>query len=516
MIRTACIIVFYLLITQLSVAQPSIQWQKAFGGSSYDDPYDIVQISSGGYLVVGTTASNDGDIFGDYGSLDYWILKLNEQGSVLWKKLLGGSLNDIPRSVAETQDGGFIVAGYSNSSDIDVIGNHGGSIDGWIVKLNKFGMKEWTKAIGGSKWDEIHSVKTTSDNGCIVVGKTDSNNGDVSISNGKLDVWVVKLDAQGEIEWEKSYGGSEDDESSSVIICSDGGYLVVGETSSIDGDVIGQHGSVDFWVLKLRPNGDMEWQKTLGGTGGDYGSDGLETTNGDYVITGYVGSHNSGDVTGHDQLGSFDYWIVRLDKDGDIKWQKTAGGSSADWARQIVQSPQGGFIVTGTTISLDGDVINNVEVPNFWLIKLSEEGELLWQKTYGGSMSDRSYAISNTNDSGYILAGYTWSTDGDAAGANYHGYSDFWIVKLSPENTSPTQTPETETLKLYPNPCGASVLLEIPEADELEIILTDISGKTLLAKKMSGAQEQLNLANLPRGVYLLRVGKWAEVVYKTE
>ncbi|MBL7828657.1 MAG: T9SS type A sorting domain-containing protein, partial [Saprospiraceae bacterium] len=118
--------------------------------------------------------------------------------------------------------------------------------------------------------------------------------------------------------------------------------------------------------------------------------------------------------------------------------------------------------------------------------------------------------------SGYILAGYTWSTDGDAAGANYHGYSDFWIVKLSPENTSPAHTPESETLKLYPNPCGASVMLEIPDIDALEIILMDISGKTVLTKKMSGTQEQLNLANLPRGVYLLRVGKWVEVVYKTE
>ncbi|MBL7828661.1 MAG: T9SS type A sorting domain-containing protein [Saprospiraceae bacterium] len=516
MIKTAYVIAFYLLVMQLSVAQPSIQWQKAFGGTFTEEALHIIQATDGSFLVVGKTASTDGDIFGNHGSLDFWVLKLGIQGNILWKKLLGGSINDIARSISETQDGGFIVAGYSSSNDIDVVGNHGGEFDGWIVKLSKFGVKEWAKAIGGSKRDMIYSIKATSDNGYIAVGYTNSSDGDVSTSYGKRDVWVVKLDAQGEIEWEKSYGGSLDDESKSVVVCSDGGYLVVGETVSNDGNVTGQHGNGDFWVLKLRPNGEIEWQKSLGGAGYDIGSDGLETTSGDYVITGYVGSHNSGDVTGHDQLGSFDYWVVRLDKDGEIKWQKTAGGTGPDWARYLVASPQGGYLITGTTASIDGDVSSNTGPTDFWIIKVSEEGELQWQKTYGGSQSDDCYSIAATNDNGYVLAGYTWSTDGDASGANYHGSNDFWIVKLSPENTSPTQTPETETLKLYPNPCGASVLLEIPEADELEIILTDISGKTVLAKKMSGAQEQLNLSNLPRGVYLLRVGKWVEMVYKTE
>ncbi|MBL7828659.1 MAG: T9SS type A sorting domain-containing protein [Saprospiraceae bacterium] len=516
MIRTAYVIVFYLLVMQLGVAQPNIQWQQTFGGSFIEEAYSVIEDSDGNTLITGVTASNDGDVFGNHGSADYWVLKLNSQGNIIWKRLLGGSKNDIATSIDETEDGGYIVAGYSNSDDFDVSANHGGEFDGWVVKLNKFGIKEWAKAIGGSKTDMIYCVQGTSDNGCIVVGETDSPDGDVSISKGKLDVWVVKMDSQGEIEWEKSFGGSEEDKASSVTACSDSSYLVVGETRSIDGDVTNQNGSVDFWVLKLRPTGELDWQKTFGGTSADYGSDGIQTLSGDYVITGYVGSQNSGDVTGHNQLGSFDYWVVRLDQSGNLKWQKTAGGSDADWARQIVQSPLGGFIVTGSTISLNGDVFNNFTTPNYWLIKVSEDGELLWQKTYGGSLADRSYAIANSYGNRVIIAGYTRSTDGDVSGANHHGNTDFWIVKLSPENTSPNQTPEAETLKLYPNPCGASVMLEIPEADELEIILTDISGKTVLAKKMSGAQELLNLSNLPRGVYLLRAGKWVEMVYKTE
>ncbi|MBL7828658.1 MAG: T9SS type A sorting domain-containing protein [Saprospiraceae bacterium] len=516
MIRTAYVIVFYLLVMQLGVAQPNIQWQEAFGGSNYDEAYNLIQASDGNFLIAGASASSNGDIFGSHGSFDYWILKVNNQGGVLWKKLLGGSGNDYAFSITESNDNGFIIAGYSDSNDQDVIGNHGGDYDGWIVKLNKLGQTEWTKAIGGSQKDLIYSVAATEDNGCIVAGATDSSNGDVSASNGKLDIWVVKMDAQGEIEWEKTFGGSENDESSSVITCSDGGYLIVGETSSNDGDVSENHGSVDFWVLKLRDTGELEWQKTLGGLNADYGSDGIESLSGDYIITGYVASQNSGDVTGHSQLGSFDFWIVRLDNTGHIKWQKTVGGSEPEWARQITQSSLGGFIVTGSTYSINGDVTENAGSSDIWIVKVSEDGELQWQKTYGGSKADRSYSIDNTYDNGYIVAGTTWSTDGDATGSNYHDKTDFWIVKLSPENTSPAHTPETETLKLYPNPCGASVLLEIPEADALEIILTDISGKTVLTKKMSGTQEQLNLANLPRGVYLLRVGKWAEVVYKTE
>ncbi len=167
-----------------------------------------------------------------------------------------------------------------------------------------------------------------------MAGSSSSENGDVTENHGGQDFWIVKLSNIGLIEWQKSLGGSNDDNAQAVKQTADGGYIIVGEAFSNDGDVVGNNGNVDFWVVKLSSLGDMEWQKPLGGTALDVGEDIIQTTDGGYIVAGHVGSHNTGDVSGHNDLGSFDFWIAKLSSSGELLWQKALGGSEADWGEK--------------------------------------------------------------------------------------------------------------------------------------------------------------------------------------
>jgi hypothetical protein len=227
---------------------------------------------------------------------------------------IGRSNDDEARSVVQTGDGGYIVAGYTRSNDGDVSGNHGGA-DAWVVKLNSDGTIAWQKTLGGSSYDEAHSIVQTSDGGYIVAGYTRSNDGDVSGNHGEEDAWVVKLDSEGNIEWQKTFGGSSYDEANSIVQTSDGGYIVAGYTKSSNGDVAyggsTYHGGIqeDVWVIKLDSHGNIIWQEALGGGGYDRAFSIAQTSDDGYVVAGYAGS-NDGDVSGNH--GSYDVWVVKL------------------------------------------------------------------------------------------------------------------------------------------------------------------------------------------------------------
>ncbi len=211
----------------------------------------IQQTSDGGFIVAGQTYSNDGDVSGNHGGSDAWVVKLNSSGTILWQKCLGGTVyGAIAYSIQQTSDGGFIVGGETLSNDGDVSGNHG-EFDAWVVKLDSLGDIEWQKCLGGTGWDWENSIQQTSDGGFIVAGYTNSNDGDVSGNHGSKDYWVVKLNSSGDIEWQKCLGGTNDDWARSIKQTSDGGFIVAGFTASNDGDVSGNQGNSDAWVVKL-------------------------------------------------------------------------------------------------------------------------------------------------------------------------------------------------------------------------------------------------------------------------
>ncbi len=483
-------------------AQPSIQWQKCYGGSEYDYASSLQHTNDNGYIVAGFVESHDGDVSSNAGTFDFWIVKLDQFGSIQWEKTFGGGDDDRAQNIKQTNDGGYIVAGYTASNDGDVSGNHGGIYDAWVLKLSSTGALEWQKCFGGSGWDEANAVEQTPDGGYIVAGTGSSNDGDISGNHGSSDFWVLKLTENGNIEWQKSLGGSKSDRATSIKQTSDGDYIIVGETQSIDGDVSGNNGDYDIWVVKLSPSGDLEWQNTLGGANLDSGGDIVETSDG-FVVCGHVGSQNTGDVL--ENHGFFDYWIVKLDKTGQLIWQKTFGGTNADYARSIIQTSDGMLLIVGEAKSNNGDVEGNNGIQIVWVLKLDQSGSLIWKKPLGGTQGEGCWSVQQTSDEGYILAGYSWSNDGDVSGN--HGQADFWIVKLAPES-SLTSTPQSLNLQIYPNPATSTISLDIPnsfqtqETQTLSIQITDLLGQVLSHQTIS-ADQSIDVSALPNGLYLL-------------
>ncbi|PWR70173.1 PKD domain-containing protein [Methanospirillum lacunae] len=399
--------------------------QKCLGGSLSDQGYEVISATDGGYLAAGYARSKDGDVSGNHGSSDVWVTKMDPSGTVQWQKCFGGSSSDYAYSATQTVDGGYLTGGLTSSIDGDVSGKHGG-FDLWVVKMDPSGTLQWQKCLGGSSTDWAESIIQTDDGGYLAGGGTYSNDGDVSGYHGSSDAWIVKLDTSGDLQWQKCLGGSAGDVVNSVIQTDDGGYLAGGSTYSNNGNVSGNHGQSDYWIVKLDADGNQEWQKCLGGSDNDLAESIIQTTDGGYLIGG-MSSSNDDDVSGNH--GSNDYWVVKLDFSGSLQWQKCLGGSSGDWANSVIQTVDGGYLVGGVTFSEDGDVSGNHGNGDYWIVKLDEEGNLQWQNCFGGTKYDYLVSLTQETDRQYLAIGYTDSNDGDITG--YHGNDDYWIARLT-------------------------------------------------------------------------------------
>ncbi len=344
-----------------------LTWAKTFGGSAQDDVFrSIAPASAGGYLIAGDTKS-----FGA-GENDVWIIRIAEDGTVESQKTLGGNGGDSARAVKSTADGGHIVAGFSYSFAPS-------SGDFWLIKLDSNGDTEWEKTYGGTNTDLAHAVDQTSDGGYIIGGFTRS------FGAANKDYFVVKVDASGNIEWQERFGGSDEDVIRYVKQASDGGYLVAGFTKSF-----GQNG--DIWLLKLDAGGNILWQKTYGGSKFEEPSTILEVSDG-YIILEQSASFSS----------STDAWAFKIDTDGNILWQKTYGGTTFDELSTAVFTPDGGFIAAGETRSFGA--VNE----DFWVVKFDASANIEWEKRYGGSAVDEAESLALTTDGGAVIVGTTSS-----------------------------------------------------------------------------------------------------------
>jgi hypothetical protein len=425
------VILIFSVIIPLSImpAIAVLEWQKYLGGTGDEMANSIEQTWDGGYIVAGSTNSNNGDVIGNHGGYDAWVIKFDKNGDIRWQKCLGGSGNDFFNSIKEDRTDGYIAAGRSNSNNSDVIGNHEGvGFDFWVVKLNDTGAIQWQRCLGGSNDDQAFDIEPLEDGGYIVVGYTASNDGDVTGQHSGncpflpcTDVWVVKLSNKGDIQWQKCLGGSSWDAANSIRLADDGGFVVAGWTWSSDGNVSGYQGNGDIWVLKLDDVGDIKWQKCLGGSSSDIANYAQQTNDGGYAVVGYTASRDGNVSSNNDGR---DVWLVKLNDTGSIQWQKCIGGMGEDYAYGANQTIDGGFIITGST-----DSFNNGN--QIYLIKVNYIGGKQWEETFGGSGpgSDSGYSVEQTSDGGYILAGVTYS---------FGNSSQLYMVKLfSTENHPP-------------------------------------------------------------------------------
>lgn len=519
------------LFSVYAIAQaPSFQWRRTLGGISYDVAGSVEQTTDRGYIVSGSSSTNNnGDVGPNQGNEDYWIVKLDSNTNIQWKKAFGGSGTEYATAARQTTDGGYIVAGYTESNNGDVVGNHSNyAFDIWILKLNSTGSVVWKKTYGGTEYDEVRDIRPTQDGGYILAGNTYSNNGDVTGNQGNEDIWVIKLNATGSIVWQKTLGGSADDWASSIRQTSDGGYVVAGMSwsSTINGQISGNHGGEDVLIAKLDANGNYLWHKCYGGTNNEHANALQQTTDGGYIV-GAVTYSNNGNI--NNQHGNEDAWVLKLNSAGNLVWQKCFGGSQYDEAHGIAQTSDGGYAIGGHSTSVDGDLIPGHGGQDFWLFKLNSLGAFEWQKVMGGPSTDEARDLCLTQDGGFALVGPTWLGGGDVIG--HHGDIDSWFVKLQGPNTcsnSYEPNDNLSTAKIIPvNTLISSQIVSsvdkdylkfnIPAVSHVSVSLTNLpadyalkvynaSGTELgFSQNIGNTSETIWLSNLPAGDYIAYV-----------
>ncbi|MCT8340617.1 T9SS type A sorting domain-containing protein [Flavobacteriaceae bacterium TK19130] len=444
-------ILYFLLmgISALAYGQPDVLWETNLGGSDNEFSSANIATTDGGVVIAGRSSSSDGDVTNNQGNSDVWVVKLDAQGEIDWQYSYGGSDFEFCQAIAQTSDGGFIIGGSSASNDGDISGNNGGK-DGVLLKLDSDGNLEWQQSYGGSLSEDINAVQQTSDGGYIFAATTTSSDGDVTENAGEIDFWIVKTNAIGTVEWQQTYGGSENEYPYSIKETSEGGFIVAGNTASDDGDITFNHGERDIWVLKLSETGTLEWQQTYGGTADDQSLSLLITPDEGYILAGYSDSNN-GDVGGN--FGDFDFWVLRLSDDGTILWEQNYGGSDEDRVASIIALPNGNYAISGLSFSNDGSVSGNNGERDFWVLEIDSEGALQWQESYGGSGIDVATDIVLTSDNGIVISGSSNSTDGDIS--NNLGGHDFWVLKL--EGILNVADYVAEALFIYPNPADTFI-----------------------------------------------------------
>ena len=433
---------------------PAIEWQKCLGGSNADRAEALHQTPDGGYLLAGYTNSSDGDVVGLHGSTDFWVVRMDATGDVLWQAPFGGTLAEQLFDMQLTDDGGCVLAGSTSSNDGDVT-VHQGMGDAWVVKLDASGALQWQRTYGGSQYDWAGSILPLGEDGYIFTGATLSSDGDVNDNNGTSDLWVVRLDATGTVLWEETYGGTLAEWGRCIRRCADGGFILAGNTLSDDLDVFGHHGDDDAWVLKLDADGALQWSVALGGMNEEWALAVETNPLGGYMVVGYTES-NDGDVSGNH--GGPDAWAVQLSDTGSVQWQRALGGSAQDWSTSNPLLSSSGPLIASHTSSNDGDVTGNLGLYDFWLTQLDASGGLVWQQTLGGSATEIPRALVATTDGGVALAGWTLSNDGDVSGN--HGSEDAWVVKLAALSTYIQE--HAASFMVAPNPNHGIVELRFP------------------------------------------------------
>ncbi|MFD2513038.1 T9SS type A sorting domain-containing protein [Pontibacter locisalis] len=516
----------FLISSVLSLrAQVSVSkvWDKTYGGGQLDYLTSVIATSDGGYLLAGTTepgVSSD-KTESSRGGQDYWVVKLNADGTKAWDRTYGGSSDDWLAAAISTPDGGFLLGGYSFSGiSGERTDQSRGDADYWVVKLNTDGDQVWDKAFGGVAYDELTTLTTASDGGYLLGGYSFSGvSGDKSeASNGEEDYWVVKLNADGTKVWDRTYGGSGKDLLNTVKHVSGGGFLLGGTSQSGAGGskTEASKGGQDYWVVKLNADGTKAWDRTYGGSGKDDLKSLLVSSDGSgYLLGGLSVSGISNDKT-EASRGGEDYWVVKLNADGTKVWDRTYGGSGNDWIGSLMSTKDGGYLLGGGSGSgVSGDKSEASKGgKDFWVVKLNADGTKVWDKTFGGSGDDWIESMASASDDDFLLGGASDSGIGNDKTEASRGLKDYWIVKANVSILNAASLDEEEqNFIVYPNPSSGNFNFIFDDVkaglDALQLTLTNSTGQIVKQQKVYVNQLesgfQLTTADLPSGFYVLRV-----------
>ncbi|MCF8296568.1 MAG: T9SS type A sorting domain-containing protein [Saprospiraceae bacterium] len=433
-------------------ADLTIKWQKTIGGSIYDSPSEVLLCDDGGYLCLG---SSDSPISGEktissYGANDYWLIKLDSLGNIQWQKVYGGSGEERAISIIKMKNGNYIIGGYSDSDSSGVKSeNSRGSWDYWIVCIDSIGNLLWDKTLGGSSWDIFSSFIKTFDNEILISGASASSvSGDrTAYHYGMGDIWLVKLDTTGNIIWNKSYGGNDNDGGGVILEKNNFFYIISSSESGISGvksEV--SRGDNDFWILKINKSGTIVWDKTIGGGLRDSPSSASFVDDNNILISGISNSPISGEKDEPWIGGFYDYWIVDIDTNSNLLWQKTIGGTGYE--------------------SLCGAYIKNTN----------------------------DFVLFGSSDSGI---------SGHKTEASIGGY-DYWIVEVS--TNVGIQEHKIEKLNIFPNPSNG--IINITFENQLETVNVKVynqNAQLIYSGQITDYFSKIDLSEYPKGIYLIKL-----------
>ena len=374
----------------------SLMWSQNYGGPKGEYARSLIVTSDGGYAIAGWT-----DSYGA-GEEDFWLVKTDADGNIQWNQTYGGIGRDEANCVIQTSDEGYALVGYTFSFGA-------GNYDFWLIKTDANGIMQWNKTFGGPATDIAYSLIETSNGDLVLAGQT------ISVGAESSDFWLIKTDLFGNLKLNQTFGGSSTEEAYSVIETNDGGFMIAGFTNSFGA------GNYDYWLVKTDSDGELQWNQTYGGSSWDEARSVIQLNDGSYAVAGMTASYGA---------GSNDFWLVKTDVNGNVEWNQTYGTESYEKAYSLVESSDGGF-------ALAGYVSYSVFENDFSLVKTDELGNMQWNKTYGGEDWQIAYSLVQTSDSGYALAGETLPSSGTV---------DFWLIKTDEMGN----IPEFSSLTILP------------------------------------------------------------------
>ncbi|AOC96483.1 hypothetical protein BB050_03394 [Flavobacterium anhuiense] len=454
-----------------------LDWQKSFGGSGFDFLQSIKNTRDGGFILAGTSSSSKGFQKKDHckGLADFWVIKLNAAGDEQWQRTIGGSAQDELLCAFQTRDGGYILGGSSSSSP---------------------------NPISASKLDENSFAAD-------IYSKSEK-------CRGSMDYWIVKLDKDGVIQWQKTYGGQYSDILRSMEQTSDDGYILAGYSNSpVSGDKTEAHRGVgDYWVLKINDKGVIQWQKTYGGDGDDQPYAIHQTKDGGYILGGNSNSSNALTTEGGIVSNGTDYWVLKLDKEGGVLWSKTFDFGKVDILTSLVENEDSTYLIGGHARnsrpksgggSLVSKAVGMVAkekdgINDYIALKISDKGDEIWNKSVGSGGEDILRKLIETRDGGYLMAGTSNSGSSKDKNSNI-GSNDFWVVKLKDKQKIEKVKASIEAI---PNPASTYTNIIIGyDFEEGTASVVDILGRTLQNFSISSRTVPVDLSRYAEGVYII-------------
>lgn len=432
-----------------AAARPAIEWQKVFGGAGSDTPFSVRQLADGGFIVGGNSESGAAasKISPTFGQNDYWLVRLDASGVKLWDRSYGSAAYDRFYEVELSTDGGFFLGGYSQPGVSGSKTNAGNVDDGWLIRVDQDGNELWQRCIGGLGYDSLESLAAGPAGGVVLGCNSSSSVGGnkTEPAFGRGDVWIVGVDHAGELLWQKSYGGTNSEFGLRIRAVPAGGYVVACMSdSSVSGNKTSAGlGSYDYWVLRLDAEGNKLWDVALGGSGYEVLVDIKPTGDGGFLVGGHGDSSPSGNRSAP-AYGAGDIWIVKLNAAGEILWDRSYGGTGLDSLCDMAETTDGGLLLGCESASSINGTKTTASYGGFdyWLIRLDAGGQELWQASYGGDRSDTGPRVMACADGSFFVCGASYSgVSGNKTIPSLNGSIgyDYWALKLGPDVARLTQ-----------------------------------------------------------------------------